>query len=72
MKKKKVSKVKKVIQTVEQSNAKMIEERAAFFGCPGKIRGIKKVQLLRFTNLSQEKSQELRDCKDCRKISHLR
>ena len=40
--KKKVSKVKKVIQTVEQSNAKMIEERAAFFGCPGKIRGIKK------------------------------
>lgn len=42
MKKKKVSKVKKVIQTVEQSNAKMIEERAAFFGCPGKIRGIKK------------------------------
>lgn len=45
MKKKKVNKtktIKKQVQTVEQSNAKMIEERAAFFGCPGKIRGIKK------------------------------
>ncbi len=40
--KKKVSKVKKVELTIEQRNAQLIEERAAFFGCPGKIRGIKK------------------------------